>query len=105
MPALALRIGFFSALTGGFGAAFGFAGALRAVLRGFAAALSGAGLSAAGLFATALFAAAFFAAALGAFLPPPRAARASNSTTACSSVMVSGVMSEGRVALTPSWLA
>ncbi|MET0925013.1 MAG: hypothetical protein ABWY47_17900, partial [Xanthobacteraceae bacterium] len=63
MPALALRIGFFSALTGGFGAAFGFAGALRAVLRGFAAAVS-----VTGLFAAALFAAAFFAAALGAFL-------------------------------------
>ena len=40
----------------------------------------------------------------GAFLPVPRAARASRSGSACSSVTVSGLMSEGRVAFTPSWL-
>ena len=38
------------------------------------------------------------------FLPVPRAARASSSGNACSSVTVSGVMSEGNVALMPSWL-
>ena len=36
---------------------------------------------------------------------PPRALLASNRATACSSVVVSGVRSEGSVALTPSWLA
>jgi len=36
---------------------------------------------------------------------PPRALLASNRATACSSVIVSGVRSEGSVALTPSWLA
>ena len=36
--------------------------------------------------------------------PPVRAARASKSPMACSSVTVSGEMSEGSVALTPSWL-
>src|SRR6188474_2250567 len=36
--------------------------------------------------------------------PPPRAARASIRAAASSSVMVSGVLSPGRLALTPSWL-
>ena len=36
--------------------------------------------------------------------PPPRAARASIRADASSSVMVSGVLSPGRLALTPSWL-
>src|SRR5581483_1384764 len=37
-------------------------------------------------------------------LPPPAATRASRSATASSSVTVSGVLSEGSVAFTPSWL-
>src|SRR5262245_48174256 len=64
------------------------------------------------VFADAVFADAVFADAVLAVLrgarrlvePVPRAARASMSATASSSVMVSGVLSDGRVALTPSWL-
>jgi hypothetical protein len=40
--------------------------------------------------------------ALGA--APPRSARASSNATASPSVMVSGVLSRGSVALTPAWL-
>src|SRR4051812_12129670 len=63
-----------------------------------------------GLAAPALGAAAFFAGAprAGRFRralePPPLSARASISPTASSSVMVSGVFSFGRLALTPLWL-
>src|SRR6188508_782227 len=63
-----------------------------------------------GLAARALGAAAFFAGAprAGRFRralePPPLSARASISPTASSSVMVSGVFSFGRLALTPLWL-
>jgi hypothetical protein len=67
---------------GRFAGAFGWAGAFA-----FAADLGEVplGLAAAGFF-------------------PPRALLASNKPTACSSVIVSGVRSEGSVALTPSWL-
>src|SRR6185436_18076408 len=77
--ALPLRAGFFVTAGAGVAATEGL-GVLRAVLRGRAGAF----------------------AAFGAFLPPRRAARASISPIACSSVMVSGVMSEGKVALTLS---
>src|SRR6185295_9948471 len=74
--ALPLRAGFLAAAGAGVAAAEGL-GVLRAVRRGCAGAF----------------------AAFGAFLPPSRSARASISPIACSSVMVSGVMSDGKVAL------
>src|SRR5262245_48405154 len=88
-------------------------------LRGAFAALAAArffGFAGAAAFALAAGArAAFFAAGralsprAGRFLravepPPERAARSSISAAASSSVMVSGVLSPGRLALTPSWL-
>src|SRR5581483_6943998 len=102
LPVFALGAGFFATLGAGarLTAAFGF-GALRAVLRGAAAPLMTAAVGPGRrVAAVALPAEAF----LAAFLPPPRAARASRSGTACSSVIASGAMSEGRVAFTPSWV-
>src|SRR5207245_929061 len=77
----------------GFAAAF-FAGAF---LAGFGASASAA--LAAAFFGAAFFAAAFLAPRFG--LPPPLAARSSISAMASASVMVSGVLSLGIVALTP----
>src|ERR1700744_3824011 len=65
-----------------------------------------------GLAAAVSLAVAFFAAAVPpragrlrrAVEPPPRAARSSINAAASSSVTVSGVLSFGRFALTPSWL-
>src|SRR6185436_15675728 len=72
----------------GFGAAF------------FAAAfLAGFGASGSTALATAFFGAAFLAPRFG--LPPPLAARSSISAMASASVIVSGVLSLGIVALTP----
>src|SRR5262249_44719233 len=102
--ALALRAGFFSAASGGFrfGAAFALAGALRALLRALTAgSCVGVAAGSAPPLLRALLAGGFAAAF---FFSPPPPARASLSPTACSSVMASGVMSGGSVALTPSWL-
>jgi hypothetical protein len=101
-------------MTGGLAVTFGLAGALRAVLRALTAVLRSV---LAGAFAGAVsplafpFAFAVFAPFAFPFfylpldLPPPIAALASRSPTAWSRVMLSGVMSDGSVALTPSWLA
>ena len=75
-----------------------------AALAGVVAALRARGLATfRGAGVGALAPALAFALALG--LPPPRAARASIRVTASSSVIVSGVLSDGSVALMPSWLA
>ena len=78
---------------------FGFTAAFFA-----AAFLAGFGASGSAAFAAAFFGAAFFAAAFLAprfGLPPPFAARSSISAIASASVIVSGVLSLGMVALTP----